>query len=469
MEPTERRVSSESVHTHVLPDVQTHYPQPITTVQVLEKYRGKREVTDQLVEELERPDVQQVQVQSHGIQQPPPLAQMNAYRPSSSCSRDEAIPLLKGPREQVRGLDSKRRQREREQQTARDSPNRQPSTPSSSGTFTRQNHSQTPENRGSPYHTSQGHNLQNTLHDPPALVKSSAYQAEVRAQQVQQRPFVVSWSLPPGATSTRTSDRPLPMQEEAEDDAGVGTRNGGPSTEKVNEPPLDWTPDKTRGVGYDSFRRPSHPPISILRKPPGDAMSMQSGPSYEPVPRSRAPTQTRGETRKSVKRRMLYISNPEPTSSDEETPTRGEIRKLVKRRALYISNPEPTSSDKETVGTPTRGETRKRKMLYISNPKPTSSDEETGGENYAKYSTYYVTPGQVYDERRAGAIIPVNNDDEADSALEDTGYDADVNDEKSVFYPLPEVALIMLSITDTALLCKGRSFVLPCLLGSQLP
>jgi hypothetical protein len=435
-----------------------------------------------------------------------PLAHMNSYRPPSSFSRDESISFLKGPREQVRdtkyasskdfGPASKGRQRGREQQTARESPkirDRQQPTPSSSGTFTLQNHSQTLENHGSPYHTSQGDRPQSMLHDPHALVKRnmvSAHQAEVRAQQVEEQPFVVSWSLPPGAgTSTRAPDRSLPVQEETEDDAGVGTRGGGPSIEKDNKPLLDphraefppradRTPDKTGGARYDPPRRPSHPSIiSTPRWLPGDAMSMQSSPSHEPVPRPRAPMPTRGETRKSVKRRMLYISNPEPTSSDDETvgaptPTRGETRKSVKRRTLYISNPEPTSSDEEIVGAPTltRGEIMKR-TLYISNPEPTSSDEETEGEIYVTHLTYYNTPGQVYDKRRAGAIMPLSedNDDEADFAREETGYDADINNEKSVFYALPEVALVMLSITDTALLCKGRTLVLPCPLGSQLP
>ena len=236
------------------------------------------------MEEIERADLQQV------LQQPPPLPHMNSYPPPSSFSRDETVSPPKDPLEKVRvteraspkdlDLASQRRQREREQQTARESPKtrdrQQTSTSPSSGTFALQNHSHTPENRGSPYHTShgsQGDYPQYIPHDPPALVRRntvSSHQADVRAQQVQQ-PSVANQSPPSAATSTRAPDRSLPVQEEAEDDVSVGTKNGGPSRDswKNNEPLLDpqradspshddLTPDDSGGTRYDS----AHPTLN---------------------------------------------------------------------------------------------------------------------------------------------------------------------------------------------------------------
>ena len=275
---------------------------------------------------------------SGSLHTPPPLAHMNSYRPPSSFSRDETISLLKGPREQVRDTKhassndfdpaSKRRQRGREQQTARESPKtrdrQQPSTPSSSGTFALQNHPQ------------------HILHDPPALV--SAHQAEVRTQQVQQQPSAVSRSLPSGTTSTRAPGQSLPVQEGADDEGPSGDKDNEPLLRAEFPPRADRTPE-IGGARYDSFRRSSHQSISIPRKPPADAMSMQSSPSHEPTP----------------------------------TPTKGQTRKLVKRRTLYIANPSPASSS-----------------------------EETGGDKYAPHSIYHITPG-LYNERRAVHEEAVND------------------------------------------------------------
>ena len=300
VESTERRsVSPGSLHPHVAPSAQTYHPRPMqhNPARVLEKYQGEWEVTDQLMEEIERADLQQVQVQSHGIQQPPPLPHMNSYPPPSSFSRDETVSPPKDPLEKVRvteraspkelDLASQRRQREREQQTARESPKtrdrQQTSTSPNSNAFAVQNHSHTPENRGSPYHTShgsQGDYPQYISHDPPTLARRntvSSHQAEVRIQQVQQ-PSVVSQSPPSAATSTRAPDRSLPVQEEAEDDVGVGSKNGGSSRDswKNSEPLLDpqraespshddLTPDESGSARYET----AHPTINGRDSGPG--------------------------------------------------------------------------------------------------------------------------------------------------------------------------------------------------------
>ena len=261
LESAERRsVSPGSLHPHVSPNVQTHYPRPMqhNTARVLEKYQGDWEVTDQLMEEIERADLQQ----SH----PPPLPHMNSYPPPSSYSRDETVSPPKDPLEKVRvteraspkdlDLASQRRQREREQLTARESPKtrdrQQTSTSPSSGTFAL---SHTPENRGSPYHTShgsQGDYPQYIPHDPPTLVRRntvSSHQAEVRAQPV------VSQSPPSTAPSTRAPDRSLPVQEEAEDD-GDSWKNNDPllDPQRTDSPsPDDLTPDESSGgTRYDT-------------------------------------------------------------------------------------------------------------------------------------------------------------------------------------------------------------------------
>ncbi|KAK2459402.1 hypothetical protein APHAL10511_008589 [Amanita phalloides] len=298
IDASERRSASPgSLHSHVPPGVTTHYPRPMhnNTARVLEKYHEDWEVTDQLMEEIERADMQQVP--SHAI--PPPLPHMNSYPPPSSYGREETVSPPKDPLEKVRvteraspkelDLASQRRQREREQQTARESPKtrdrQQVSASPNSGTFTIQNHSHTPENRGSPYHTphgSQGDYPQYIPHDPPTLTRrntiSAAHQPDVRTQQAQQQPSVVSQSPPSAAMLARAPDRSLPVQEEAEDDVGLGSKNGGPSRDswKNNEPHLDQqrvdspqhadlTADEGGGPRYD----PAHPTLNGRDNGPG--------------------------------------------------------------------------------------------------------------------------------------------------------------------------------------------------------
>ncbi|KAF8628688.1 hypothetical protein AX15_003758 [Amanita polypyramis BW_CC] len=287
-----RSASPASLHSHVPPGVTTHYPRPMhnNTARVLDKYQGEWEVTDQLMEEIERADMQQVQVQPHGIQPPPTLPHMNSYPPPSSYSRDETVSPPKDPLEKIRvteraspkelDLVSQRRQREREQQAARESPKfrdrQQMSTSPSSATFAIQNHSHTPENRGSPYHTphgSQGEYPQYMSHDQPVLGRrntvSVTHQADMRVQQVQQQPSVVTQS-PPTGSSARGPDRSLPLQEEAEDDVGVGPKNGTSPRDswKNSEPHLDQqrvdslqdddlTSDETGGSRYDPGAHPT--------------------------------------------------------------------------------------------------------------------------------------------------------------------------------------------------------------------
>ncbi|KAF8638470.1 hypothetical protein AX17_002181 [Amanita inopinata Kibby_2008] len=254
----ERRTSSPPMppHLHTQPGMTTHYPRPMhnnNTVRVLDKYQEDWEVTDQLMEEIERADMQQLQQ----AQVPPHVMpqHMGPYPPS--YTRDETVSPPKDPLvEKVRvteraspkdiDLSSQRRQRDRErdQQAARESPKnrdlRQTSTSPTSAAFAAQNHAHTPENRGSPYHAShgsQGDYSQYVTHDSPAVGRRNTVSHQAQQQQ-QQQPSVASQTPPLQAISTRTPNRSLPVQEEAEDDVSMGSKNGSSSRDswKSNEP-----------------------------------------------------------------------------------------------------------------------------------------------------------------------------------------------------------------------------------------
>ena len=160
----------------------------------------------------------------------PHLAGMKPYLLQRTPSKKS---VLQNAQAQKSSMASQRRQREREQQAAREPPKtrdrQQASTPPNSSAFAMQNHSHTPENRGSPYPTSHGSQGDHPQYTSPTLARRNAvssHQAEVRIRQVQQ-PSVVSQPPPSAAASTRAPDRLLPIQEEAGDDVGVASKNGG--------------------------------------------------------------------------------------------------------------------------------------------------------------------------------------------------------------------------------------------------
>ncbi|CCM05730.1 uncharacterized protein FIBRA_07962 [Fibroporia radiculosa] len=247
-----------------------HHPRPINRVpppQFLTQYQGadeKWQMTEELMAEIERADLQQAQGQfSH-----PAGTSGVAYAGGAASSglslllqhsmnpaaKDPAVERVRAggrssPKEQDNGSAqaAKRQVREKEAQNARESPKTRDRSQTVSSISSLENHSvanRTPEYRGSPqYQTpmaspgertaaytqyvSEGYQSGNAQGPtPPALRKPALGSAAAEAAATRSTPpatskLAASSHTPPlQAMATRPPDRSLPVQEEPEEDVG---------------------------------------------------------------------------------------------------------------------------------------------------------------------------------------------------------------------------------------------------------
>ncbi|KAG6816122.1 hypothetical protein H0H87_008472 [Tephrocybe sp. NHM501043] len=219
---------------HSLNQPNPHYPRPMhrnAPPQFIANYQKidqeSWEVTEELLADIERADLQQSQAQAN-----PPNSYASVYlqNQASSPPKDPAV-------ERVRAMERSSpkepdiNQQQRRQQAARESPKareRQPTSPTAP-TFS-QPPSQSPERRASPFQSGivSGEHptgyIQYTREPPPAIRRSSNAPTAENRQAV---PSLATQTPPLQAIPTRTPDRSLPVQEELEDEpskTGAGTR-----------------------------------------------------------------------------------------------------------------------------------------------------------------------------------------------------------------------------------------------------
>ncbi|TFK35068.1 hypothetical protein BDQ12DRAFT_612424 [Crucibulum laeve] len=211
----------------------THYPRPINRgppAQFLTKFQNMDEswqMTDELMADIERAaDQQQSQnLNNNSIGAHPYLAGYGRGE-SASPPKDPNVERIRASeRSSPKEIESVQQRRQREQQ-ARESPktrDRQPTSPAVAAFV----QAHTPERRMSPAHLSplgspgehtSGYGQYVTRDSPPVLRRTAnTANNESRA--------TVSSHTPP-LHSIRTPDRSLPVQEEAEDDVGVSSKDG---------------------------------------------------------------------------------------------------------------------------------------------------------------------------------------------------------------------------------------------------
>ncbi|KAG6840871.1 hypothetical protein C0991_003591 [Blastosporella zonata] len=223
-----------------------HYPRPMhrnAPPQFIAKFQNLEqenwEVTEELLADIERADLQQSQAQAN-----PSNTYSTAYlqnQQPSSPPKDPAVERVRAmERSSPKELDINQQQ-QRRQQAARESPkarDRQPTSPTVP-TFS-QPPSHSPERRASPFQSGlvSGEHpssyIQYTREPPPAIRRVS----NPAPAPVDNRPAVASLATqtPPLQTiPIRTPDRSLPVQEELEDEPtknGTGTR---PTWHEVND------------------------------------------------------------------------------------------------------------------------------------------------------------------------------------------------------------------------------------------
>jgi hypothetical protein len=295
-------------HSHSLPNIHVHnpqigYPRPINRIpppQFLTSFRPMDEnwtMTDELMAEIERADMQQVAAGTAGVAYAGGAGSSGisfARVESGSPSKDQGLERNRVERTSPKDVDanqgsggsSGRRQgradRDREQALARESPknrDRQAHPQTTSPAFTQP---QTPERRASPsYHTPLGSPGENTatytqykresypphtrIPTPPLLRRSSNAQvADLSAATARTTPPVAikhAIHTPPlQAIKTRSPDRSLPVQEEPEEDVAVSKQNGTRDKWKGN----DHVHHENDAIGDDLRRMGSPTPSSDL-------------------------------------------------------------------------------------------------------------------------------------------------------------------------------------------------------------
>ncbi|KAG5645290.1 hypothetical protein DXG03_006592 [Asterophora parasitica] len=215
-------------HSHNPPN--PHYPRPIHRgpPQFLSKFQNMEqeswEMTEELLAEIERADMQQAQAQTNPS---------NAYPSGYSQIQQTNTPPKDPAVERVRAMErsspkepdnTQLQQQRRQQQAPRESPKahtRQPHSPTAAS-FSPS--SQSPERRGSPYqsplstpgeHPSSGGYIQYTRELPAAIRRASNATSVENRQPI---PSLATQTPPLQAITARTSDRSLPVQEEVEDE-----------------------------------------------------------------------------------------------------------------------------------------------------------------------------------------------------------------------------------------------------------
>ena len=248
-------------------NVNSHYARPVPrvpTAPFLNKFQNIDEnwqMTAELLADIERADKQQAQYQS-GQSHPYPSA-----RGESPSPRGLNVERVRGltDRSSPNNPDNSQR-RPREQAVARESPkarDRQPASPLvASFTHGQLQKTVTPEGRMSPAQhsplvlSSEAHSTTylgsyNTRESPPLRRRSGTNELRQNATMASQTP-------PLQPIPTRTSDRSLPVQEEAEDEI----------TSKDSTGPHETWQDKEQIV-EQQFHPPSPPPPDI--NPEGNA------------------------------------------------------------------------------------------------------------------------------------------------------------------------------------------------------
>ncbi|KAG9219693.1 hypothetical protein CCMSSC00406_0005985 [Pleurotus cornucopiae] len=222
-------------HTQSTPNVNasqaTHFPRPnrAQAAQFLSSFQEMEhnwQMTDELLAEIEQADKQQTrsqaqipQVSSSAQTSLSPRDQTNVVAPESQQLRDANVERVKsGERSSPKDSPDVGNQQRRQTMPARESPNfrdRQPNSPTAPA-FPPQE--RTPELRGPSYHVgANGGDMQSPAYNqyprdsPPVARRPNP---DVRSQP--QQPSATS-QTPPVAL-TRSPDRSLPFQEEAEDD-----------------------------------------------------------------------------------------------------------------------------------------------------------------------------------------------------------------------------------------------------------
>lgn len=197
----------------------THYPRPITRIpppQFLTKYGMEQDwkMTDELLADIERADLQQAQVQGQTSYTTYTRGESDSPHKDPVVERVRASDRSSTSPKEI--IDSVRGRQEASPQTR----DRQPTSPTTSSFPQQQHH--TPERRPSPsYHTPLGspgeHNVNYTQYGrEPAIIR---------------RPPVGA-ANPILPAQTRASDRSLPVQEEQEDEEAVASRNNSKSRDR---------------------------------------------------------------------------------------------------------------------------------------------------------------------------------------------------------------------------------------------
>lgn len=212
-----------------------HYPRPIHRVAVPHNFTPENwEVTDELLADIERADLQQSQAAQANSSNSYSTAYLQNQQPNSP-PKDLIVERLRAPERsspKEPDMGSQRRQ-----QTARESPKvreRQPTSPIAP-TFPQQLPSQSPERRASPTPYQSGivtnehpSGFIQYTREPPATLRRPA-NAPPAPVPVDSRPLLASLATqtPPLQTiNTRTPDRSLPVQEIEDEPAKNGTGTG---------------------------------------------------------------------------------------------------------------------------------------------------------------------------------------------------------------------------------------------------
>ncbi|KAG6811964.1 hypothetical protein H0H92_005068 [Tricholoma furcatifolium] len=216
---------------------QPHYPRPIhrgPPPQFISKYQNLEqenwEVTEELLADIERADLQQAQAQAQSNLSNNYSSAYLQNQAANSPPKDPAVERVRSM-ERASPKEPDIIQQQRRQQAARESPKareRQPTSPTAP-TFS-QPPSQSPERRSSPFQSVVPNEhptgyIQYTREPPPTVRRTSNVDNRQNAASLASS---LATQTPPLQTITaRTPDRSLPVQEELEDEpakAETGTR-----------------------------------------------------------------------------------------------------------------------------------------------------------------------------------------------------------------------------------------------------
>ncbi|KAF8890372.1 hypothetical protein BD779DRAFT_1785035 [Infundibulicybe gibba] len=214
-------------HSHSQPNVNTHYPRPINRVQPPQflNYRNGEpwEMTDELLADIERADLQQAQSHVH-----PSNTYMSGYPRGESASppKDPGVERVRASeRTSPKDMDPSQQLRRPREQASRESPkgrDRQPTSPTTAAF-----QSQSPERRMSPpsYTVPLGSpgehpgNYATYSRDSPPVLRRANTDARPPNSN-----SLATQTPPLQAINSRTPDRSLPVQEEPEDDLASSSK-----------------------------------------------------------------------------------------------------------------------------------------------------------------------------------------------------------------------------------------------------